>query len=367
MCCAIKRNVASDSLLRNKKIFWILIIIISIISFSLRYANINAPQYVDETTYIILAQSLSTGHLATQSSFTNVYNSTGLATISLNNGLIIVEPWFDHPPFFSILDIPFLIFGAPRLLPIILGALSTFLIMYLLRNNAVESILAGFIFAVFPFAIQLNSMMFIDNGSTFFFLLTIALTSMYEKRKMERILILAGISAGISFLNKELGVFAILYFLFYLIATRSFKKNYKWLILAIGVASSWFIMGLSINSQLFLTIFTTQFGRTSLSYNLQHIFYTALSNFSYDYNNFYIGSTSLLLVLSWIAVVGFVFIKGHKLIKIGLLSFVITMAIIRYAWFYTWIAMYPFFAIAIASCICEILNYTKHVWRHFNE
>lgn len=363
---AIKRNLTSNHTARNKKIFWILVIAITILSFSLRYTNINSPQYVDETTYAILTHSLSNGHLATQTSFPGAYNSAG-ATISLDKGIVIVEPWFDHPPFFALLDIPFLIIGIPRLLPIILGAFSTFLIMYLLRKNSYESILAGSIFAVFPFAIQLNSMIFIDNAASFFFILTIALTSLYQEKKLEKILILAGISAGLSFLSKEIGIFAILYFLLYLIYSHSFKRHYKWLFLAIGVASSWFIIGLLLNSEVFFAIITTQLGRTNAGNNYIQLFTTAISNFSYNYDNFNIGSISPILILSWIAVGTFAFSKGHQLIKLGLLSFIITLAILRYAWFFTWITMYPFFAIAIAFCICQIVSYARNSWQRFNK
>ena len=43
---------------------------------------------------------------------------------------------------------------------------------------------------------------------------------MFEEKKQERILVIAGISAGLSFLSKEMGIFAILYFLFYLLFTQ---------------------------------------------------------------------------------------------------------------------------------------------------
>jgi 4-amino-4-deoxy-L-arabinose transferase-like glycosyltransferase len=362
----IKLHLALYSIIKNKKTYWILVFIISTISFSVRYANINSPQYVDEVAYLRLSHSLESGHLASQSSSWTVYNSTG-ATINWDNGVAIVEPWFDHPPLFAIFDIPFLILGSPRLLPIMIGALSTFLIMYLLRNKALESILAGSIFAGFPFAILLNSMIFIDNGSSFFLLLTIALTSTYEEKKLERMLILASISAGLSFLSKEMGIFAILYFLLYLLFSHSFKRHYKWLILSIGIASSWLILGLLLNSRLFLTVISTQFGRTNVVDNFQYIFTTAVSNFSYDFNNFYIGNVSPILFLSWIAIGSFAFGKGHKLIKLGLLSFMIILAVIRYAWFFTWIAVYPFFAIAIAYCIYEIISYAINMWKNFNK
>ena len=322
--------------------------------------------YVDETTYVLLAQSLSSGHLATQTSFTSVYTSAG-AMISSVGGHVIVEPWFDHLPFFAILDVPFFLLGDPRLLPVILGALTTFLIMYLLRNNPLEAILAGAIFAVFPFAIQLNAMTFLDNGAIFFLLLTIALTSMYEEKGRESILIFAAISAGLSFLSKEMGIFAVLYFLLYIGFSRSFKKNFKWLILSIGVASSWFIYGLLLDRGLFLTIFTTQFGRTNAASSLGQIFATAASNFTYNYDNFYVGSLSPILLLSWIAVVIFAFGKGHRQIKLGLLSFIITLAVFRYAWFYTWISIYPFFAMALAFCVYGIFSFAKNNWRRFNK
>ncbi len=105
--------------MRSKKTYYFLVIVILIVSFSVRYASANSPQYVDENTYLTLANSLKNGHLAAQSSYWTVYNSTG-ATLTWGNYGPTVEPWFDHPPFFAILDIPFLILGFPRLLPIII-------------------------------------------------------------------------------------------------------------------------------------------------------------------------------------------------------------------------------------------------------
>ncbi len=238
--------------------------------------------------------------------------------------------------------------------------------MYLLRNKPAESIIGGLIFAVFPFAIQFNSMMFIDNGAIFFLLLTISLTSMFEEKKQERILVIAGISAGLSFLSKEMGIFAILYFLLYLLFSHGLKRYYKWLILTIGIALSWFVFSLIIDNKLFLAVISAQIGKTNGDINIQYMFTTAVSNFTYNFDAFYVGSVNSILILSWVAIGSFAFGKTHKLVKLGLLSLITTLAVLRYAWFYTWIAIYPFFAIAIAYCVYEIAIYAKNSWDNFN-
>jgi 4-amino-4-deoxy-L-arabinose transferase-like glycosyltransferase len=311
--------------------------------------------------YIKLANILASGHLASSSSYYSVYVNHN-ALLSLPNQAQIVEPWFDHPPFFSIIDIPFWFAGLPKLLPILLGALSTLLIMYLLRQNKVLAILAGAIFAVYPFAVQLNGMMLLDNGAIFFFLLTLALTSKYEKNKSDLALLLAAFSAGLSFLCKEIGVYAILFMFLYVLYTRKTIKAttaLKATLIPIAVASTWVIFGLLSNPSLFLDIIATQLNHITGQIGYQALLTTSVSGFSFVPVTsgevvVQFGSVNGLLLFSWICLGILLFDSGHKIVRIGILSILVTLFVMKYAWFFTWVAIYPFFAIAIASVIYTV-------------
>jgi len=348
--------------LKNRKYYWILVIVITILAFALRFNNIGIPDYCDELNYVKLARFISYGHLASSTSgaLYDIYVEHG-AILIWGSEIEIVEPWFDHPPLFSILSIPFWMIGMPRLLPIFLGALSAFMIMYLLRAEEYKSILAGLIFSFFPFAVQLNAMMLLDNGSSFFFLLTISLTLKYEKDSADIFLLLAGISAGFSFLCKEFGAYSILYLLFYLLFTRKSLKDYKALILAIGIASSYFVVGLMLNKELFLDIISKLVNLAGTGSFKQNAYWgflnTAIRDFSYNINEFKIGDVSPLLFVSWISLGAFFTSRKNKIIKIGILSLLITFIAIKYTWFQTWIAIYPFFSIALVHIIHKILAY----------
>jgi hypothetical protein len=335
----------------------------------MRMEQIGSTEYVDEQIYVKLARFIANGHLASSSSLIDVYISHD-AILNVPNEIEIVEPWFDHPPFLAILDVPFYIMGVPRLLPILLGVLSTFLIMYLLRENKIESLLAGVIFAVFPFAVQLNSMMLLDNGSSFFFLLTMALTLKYDKDKSEILLILAGVSAGISFLCKETGVFSILFLLLYTILsgmpTRHFKALKAFLI-SVGISSVWIFVGLLLNHALFIDMIDTELHLSSLgTKGYSPILNSAVRDFTITTPEFIMGDVSFLLLFSCICLGILMFDRGHKLIRIGLASFLLTHIIMKYAWFQTWIAIYPFLSIAIAYVMYRLVHYSScHIHRFF--
>ena len=96
------------------------------------------------------------------------------------------------------------------------------------------------------------------------------------------------------------------------------------------------------------------------------MFTTAVSNFTYNFDAFYVGRVNPILILSWIALGSFAFGKRHKLVKLGLLSLITTLAVLRFAWFDKWIAINPFFAIAIAYCVYEIASYAKNSWDNLN-
>lgn len=154
--------------MRNPKNYWVVpVMAVFLLSLWVRVERINSDWYIDELIYVKLSRFLVNGHLASSSSYYSVYLAHN-ATLSWGTEVEIVEPWLDHPPLFSILTIPFWVAGLPRLLPIFLGTGSTLMVIYLMRKRPYEALLSGVVFSLFPFAVDLNAMMFLDNGSSFF-------------------------------------------------------------------------------------------------------------------------------------------------------------------------------------------------------
>jgi len=347
-------------MVNNKRLRWTAIKIVVAVSFLIRLDQINSVRYCDELIYEKLARFIFNGHLASSSSHYAIY-ATHNATLSLGTEVQIVEPWVDHPPLFSILLIPFWLKGIPRLLPILLSTLSTFLIIYLLRKNFTLSLLSGLIFAFFPSAVRLNSMVFLDNGTSFFFLLTLALTSRYEEQESRRLLVLSGVSAGLSFLCKISGVFAIIYLALYLLFTNKLRRNFFAFIVALCISAIYPISNLMLNADLFLDILTVQKNRLGVFQFLSTGLSPAVSDFTYTRNMFTTGSISVVLLLSWISLGAFLNSRNNKVVKLGILSFVLTFLIISYAWFFSWIPMYPFFSIALAYVLHRIFRGVIHL------
>lgn len=323
----------------------------------------NSYWYIDELIYVKLSRFLASGHLASSSSYYSIYLAHN-ATLPWGTEVQIVQPWLDHPPLFSILAIPFWLAGLPRLLPVLLGSGSTLMVVYLMRKRRYEALLSGLVFSLFPFAASMNAMMFLDNGSSFFFLLTMSLTSRYEEDKSNVFLILAGISAGLSFLSKEFGVYSIIYLFFYLLLARRLFKGSRALLAAVGIASIYFVGGFLLNSGLFIDILNAQAIVTSgvRTYPGQSLWNTALRDFSFDQNGFVLGDISLLLLASWVSLGVFLGGSKNRIVKLGIFSFLLTIIAVRYFWFYSWIAIYPFFSLALAHVICEsFLPVSKYI------
>jgi 4-amino-4-deoxy-L-arabinose transferase-like glycosyltransferase len=204
-------------------------------------------------------------------------------------------------------------------------------------------------------------MLFLDNGSSFFFLLTIALTSRHEEKRSSWLLLLAGVSASLSVLCKEVGVYSILYILLYLVSLRKPLKDYKALVLALGIASVYPISGLIINKNLFLAVVTNEVNMANTTVfspnSYKGLLNTSVHEFTYDANGFKMGDVSPLLLLAWVSLGFFLNSQNNKIVKLGAISFILTLVIMKYCWFQSWISMYPFFAIALAYSVKKILGY----------
>jgi Dolichyl-phosphate-mannose-protein mannosyltransferase len=337
--------------------------IVILLSASYAYLTMaNSQLYIDEITYARLGYSLLQGHLASDSALLPIYQKFGAVRSDIYTPLGYidsVEPWLDHPPLVPLLLAPILITGAsPRLLPIIFSSMTTLLIFFILRDRRVLAWASSLIWVGFFITHPILSMLFVDSGVAFFNLLTVALTNEYAKSRSTKPLYMAGIAAGASTLSKLFGVASLLYLLTYLIYAR-FKQtqenphgNYKPLLLGIGIASIWPAYGLTTAAPLFIQLVQFNVSRSILSDNIFN--FPVLASLNYTKTTLFAGGIDLSLA-GWVGMAYSLSKKNLRVAQISPLCYLVVVLGLRYAWFYTLIPLYPFFAIGIGTIVTDVI------------
>jgi len=143
---------------------------------------------------------------------------------------------FVHPPVYPSLEYAFILISPSlftlRLFNVILGMAILYLIFRICKMlySMKIALLASAIYAFYPLAIRSNKLALIDNGLTFFVVLTMGLFATYLKERNVKYLFLAGLFAGISFMTKYTALLFI-FALFLFIALRVSKKKFTHLFL----------------------------------------------------------------------------------------------------------------------------------------
>lgn len=322
----------------------------------------DAQFYVDEATYARLGYALIHGHLATTSSLWPLYYQLGYGRSDFPTpfgSAQTVEPYLDHPPLVPLLLIPVLVAGvSPRLLPIIFSSLTTFLIFSLLRSQRVLAWASALAWIGLFVTHQILSMLFLDAGVAFFSMLTLIFTSVYNKTGARNYLYLAGIIAGASALSKEYGVATLLYLLVFLLYTRAgsikniLQRSSKPFLLGLGIASTWPLYGLAIAAPLFLAIIQANASRSFLfGANLNLLAFVTL--FNYTSSTMYYAGVDPILLIGWLGIGYSLWKRKLPLVQLSLLSYLGVVLGLRYAWFYTTIPLFPFFAIGIGGLLTD--------------
>src|SRR5205807_4535125 len=234
----------------------------------------NSPLYIDEIAYARAGYSLAQGHLASISSFFPIYQRLGLVRNDIHTPfgyLDSVEPWLDHPPLVPLLLIPLVVIdSSPRVLPIIFSAASTLLIFVILRERRVLAWSSALAWTGLFVTHPILSMLFVDSGVAFFNLLTVTLLAEYSRTHGKKWLYLVAVAAGASALSKEIfGFTSLLYLVAYLIYDRLSRRrepltrNLKPLLLAVGIASTWWIFALTVAAPLFIQILQLDVSRST--------------------------------------------------------------------------------------------------------
>ena len=136
-----------------------------------------------------LAYSILHGHLASASSFYQIYaqlgyNRTDIYT--LFGSSTTVEPWLDHSPLVPILSAPFFLIGgvSPRVLPIIFCSLIALEIFVLLRYQLILAWISVIVWVAYVFTSPLLSMLFLDAGVSFFLMSTLVLVKEFGSKRI---------------------------------------------------------------------------------------------------------------------------------------------------------------------------------------
>jgi 4-amino-4-deoxy-L-arabinose transferase-like glycosyltransferase len=137
---------------------------------------------------------------------------------------------------FGILD------NVARVVPAVLGIL-TVLVTYLIGKQLYDTkvaLIAALVLALLPYHVILSRQVLLDVSLTFFFALTLYFLVRYLKKPQDiQWLFLVGASAGLTFLSKEVGIFALIVSIVSLILTRTITLR------RIGVIVSAFLFATS--------------------------------------------------------------------------------------------------------------------------
>jgi hypothetical protein len=360
-------NIASLRLRREH----VVLVFMVLLSASYAYVTMaNSEFYIDEKTYARVGYSLVQGHLASDSSLLPIYEKFGLVRSDIHTpfGYIdSVEPWLDHPPLVPLTMVPLLLVGAsPRLLPIIFSTITAPLIFVLLRDRRVLAWASTMAWTSLFITHPILSMLFLDSGVAFFNLLAVTMMSEYSRSRSAVYLYLAGFLAGASALSKIYGTATLLFFLVFLLNARrgsskdSLAKSLRPFLLAVGIASIWPIYGFATNASLFIQLLQSDFSRSVLSGNI--VGFPALASMSYTGTTMYSSGLDLSLLIGWMALIYSLSKKKLQLIQTSALFYLLIVIALRYAWYYTMIPLFPFFAIGIGTVISDV---TSVIRRHF--
>ena len=120
---------------------------------------------------------------------------------------------------FGVLD------NVARVVPAVLGIL-TVLVTYLIGKQLYYTkvaLIAALVLALLPYHVILSRQVLLDISLTFFFTLTLYFLVRYIKKPQDiQWLFLVGASAGLTFLSKEVGIFALIVSIVSLFLTRIF-------------------------------------------------------------------------------------------------------------------------------------------------
>ena len=362
---------------RNLRIsveYFALLLVVVVSAFYVYIVRANSALYIDEIAYARAGYSLAQGHLASISSFFPIYQRLGLVRNDIRTPfghLGSVEPWLDHPPLVPLLSVPLLAIDSfPRLLPIIFSSITPLLIFFLFRDRRVLAWASTLAWTGLFVTHPILSMLFVDSGVAFFNFLTVTLLCQYTRSHRNQWLYFAAIAAGASALSKEIfGFVSILYLLVYLAIVRLgprrelLTRNLKPLLLAVGIALTWWIFALTVAAPLFIQILQFNISRSTFSnHTFSDIFRILLASFTYSESTMNYTGVDSALVISWVALIYSLSKRGVRLVQASSLCYLSIVFALRYVWFFTVIPLFPFFAIGIGTLVADLVSVLRRTY-----
>jgi hypothetical protein len=324
--------------------------------------------YIDEDVYARLAYSILHGHLASASSFYQIYAQFGYNRTDIYTPFgssTTVEPWLDHPPLVPILSGSFFLIGgvSPRVLPIIFCILIALEIFVLLRHQLILAWISVIVWVAYVSTSPLLSMLFLEAGVSFFLMSTLVLVKEFDSRGSRVYLYAAAITAGLCGLSKIFGISAILFLLLFLIYYARRKPARKQLSVLAGVGAvslsvvitlTWFVYGFLAAPNLFQKLFTLNAQRSLLSaHNIDLL--VLVKSPVVGPSQISGGSFSLPLVIGIVCLLYLFFRKDTRLLQLCIVSYLGFSFALGYFWFYTTIPLYPFYSIGVGYLIYAVI------------
>ena len=202
----------------------IILSLILVLSLSLRLVNIGDHGFnSDEAIYSGQAGSLA-----------------GLEEFNQHFSLFRAHPLLLQ--FF--ISIAFTLFGVSdviaRIIPVIFGV-ATILVTYFVAKNLFNintAIVSTLILSILPYHITMTKQIFVDIPLSLFYLLTLLFLIKYIKTNRSTWVYAIGISSGLTFISKEIGLFTLVSIAVYMIIVKKLTFKFSLVVIALFIFTS---------------------------------------------------------------------------------------------------------------------------------
>lgn len=142
------------------------------------------------------------------------------------------------------ISIAFTLFGVSdviaRTVPVIFGV-ATILVAYIIAKNLFNintAIVSSLILSVLPYHTTMTRQVFVDIPLSFFYLLTLLLLIKYIKTNRSTWIYAIGISSGLCFISKEIGLFTLLSIAIYMIIVKKLTPKFSLIVITLFILIS---------------------------------------------------------------------------------------------------------------------------------
>ena len=141
-------------------------------------------------------------------------------------------------------SISFILFGiseiTARIVPVIFGV-STVLVTYFIAKNLFNintAIVSSLILSILPYHIAMTRQVFVDIPLSFFYSLTLLFLIKYIKTNRSTWMYAIGISSGLMFISKEIGLFSLISIAIYMIIVKKLTIKFSLIVIASFIFTS---------------------------------------------------------------------------------------------------------------------------------